>query len=53
MAARPRDHERDLAAQRARRVAGDKVLVTGIKGRLVAGWQHKVETFAARIPIQG
>jgi hypothetical protein len=34
-------------------VAEDKVLVTEIKGPLEAGWQHKVEAFAARIPIQG
>jgi hypothetical protein len=34
-------------------VAGDKVLVTELKRRPEAGWQHAVETFAARIPIQG
>jgi len=33
-------------------VAEDKVRVTGIKGPLEEGWQQKVETFAARIPIQ-
>jgi hypothetical protein len=31
-------------------VAEDKVLVTGLKGPLEAGWQKKVEAFAARIP---
>jgi hypothetical protein len=34
-------------------VAEDKVLVTGIKGPLEEGWQHKVEAFAARIPVPG
>ena len=34
-------------------VAEDKVQVTGIKGPLEEGWQHKVQTFVARIPIQG
>ncbi len=34
-------------------VAEDKVQVTEIKGPLEEGWQHKVEAFAARIPIQG
>ena len=33
-------------------VAEDKVHVTGIKGPLEEGWQHKVEAFVARIPIQ-
>ena len=31
-------------------VAEGKVLVTGLKGPLEAGWQKKVEAFAARIP---
>jgi hypothetical protein len=31
-------------------VAEDKILVTGLKGPLEAGWQKKVEAFAARIP---
>jgi menaquinone-dependent protoporphyrinogen IX oxidase len=34
-------------------VAEDKVQVTGLKGPLEEGWQHKVETFVGRIPIQG
>ena len=34
-------------------VAEDKVLVTGLKGPLEEGWQHKVEAFADRIPIHG
>lgn len=34
-------------------VAEDKVQVTGIKGPLEEGWQQKVETFVARIPVQG
>jgi len=33
-------------------VAEDKILVTQLKGPLEAGWQAKVEAFAARIPIQ-
>ena len=34
-------------------VAEGKVQVTDIKGPLEEGWQHKVEAFAGRIPIQG
>lgn len=34
-------------------VAEDKVQVTGMKGPLEEGWEHKVEAFAARIPVQG
>ena len=34
-------------------VAEGKVQVTEIKGPLEEGWQHKVEAFAARIPVQG
>jgi menaquinone-dependent protoporphyrinogen IX oxidase len=34
-------------------IVEDKVQVTGLKGPLQEGWQHKVESFAARIPIQG
>jgi hypothetical protein len=34
------------------KVAEDKVLVTGLKGPLEEGWQQKVATFAARIPLQ-
>jgi menaquinone-dependent protoporphyrinogen IX oxidase len=33
-------------------VAEDKVQVTGIKGSLEEGWQHKVQAFAATIPTQ-
>jgi hypothetical protein len=33
-------------------IAEDKVQVTGLKGPLEEGKQHKVESFAARIPIQ-
>jgi hypothetical protein len=32
-------------------VVEDKVLVTGMKGPLEDGWQHKVEGFVARIPV--
>ena len=34
-------------------VAEVKVQVTGIKGPLEEGWQHKVQAFAIRIPVQG
>lgn len=34
-------------------VAEGKVQVTGVKGPLEEGWQHKVEALVARIPIQG
>jgi menaquinone-dependent protoporphyrinogen IX oxidase len=34
-------------------VAEDKVYVTGLKGPLEEGWQHKVAALVARIPIQG
>jgi menaquinone-dependent protoporphyrinogen IX oxidase len=34
-------------------VAEGTVRVTGVKGPLEEGWQHKVEAFAASIPIQG
>lgn len=33
-------------------VAESMVRVTGVKGPLEEGWQHKVEAFAARIPVQ-
>ena len=33
-------------------VVEDKVLVTGMKGPLEDGWQHKVEGFVARIPVK-
>ena len=29
------------------------MFVTGLKGPLEEGWQHKVEAFAARIPVPG
>ncbi len=32
-------------------VAEDKIQVTGIKGPLEEGWQHKVQAFAATIPV--
>jgi menaquinone-dependent protoporphyrinogen IX oxidase len=34
-------------------VAEDKVYVTGLKGPLEEGWQHKVEALVARIPVKG
>jgi hypothetical protein len=34
------------------KVAEGKVQVTGLKGPLEAGWQKKVEVFAAQLPIQ-
>ena len=34
-------------------VAGGKVQVADVKGPPEEGWQHKVEAFVARIPIQG
>ena len=34
------------------KVAEDKVLVTGLKGPLEGGRQHKVAAFAARIPLE-
>jgi len=33
------------------KVAGGKVLVTGLRGPLEEGWQGKVEAFAASIPL--
>ena len=33
------------------KVAEEKVLVTGLKGPLEDGWQDKVRSFVARIPI--
>ncbi|HEX6235256.1 MAG TPA: hypothetical protein VFZ63_19160 [Jiangellaceae bacterium] len=33
------------------KVAADKVYVTGMKGPLEDGWQHKVAAFADRIPV--
>lgn len=34
-------------------VAEGKVRVADVKGPLEEGWQHKVEAFAAHIPVQG
>ena len=33
------------------RVTDDKVLVTGLKGPLEAGWQAKVEAFVAKLDV--
>jgi menaquinone-dependent protoporphyrinogen IX oxidase len=41
-----------LQAKGLTEVAEDRVLVTGLKGPLEEGWQHKVEDFAARMPVQ-
>ena len=41
-----------LQAKGLTEVTEDRVLVTGLKGPLEDGWQHKVEEFAARIPVQ-
>lgn len=35
------------------RIAEDKVYVTGLKGPLEEGWEKRVETFVAQIPVQG
>jgi multimeric flavodoxin WrbA len=35
------------------KVAEGKILVQGLKGPLEEGWQKKVETYIARIPITG
>jgi menaquinone-dependent protoporphyrinogen IX oxidase len=40
-----------LQAKGLAEVDEDRVLVTGLKGPLEDGWQHKVEDFAARIPV--
>jgi hypothetical protein len=34
-------------------VAEGKIKVTDVKGPLEEGWRHKVEAFAARIPVPG
>jgi len=34
-------------------VAEGKIFVTDVQGPLEEGWQHKVEVFAAQIPVQG
>ena len=41
-----------LQAKGLSEVAEDKVLVTGLKGPLEEGWQHKVEEFVSRIPVE-
>jgi hypothetical protein len=41
-----------LQAKGLTEVAEDRVLVTGLKGPLEEGWQHKVEEFVSRIPVQ-
>jgi hypothetical protein len=38
-----------LQAKGLKKIAEEKVLVTGLKGPLEEGWQKKVEAFAARI----
>ena len=40
-----------LQSKGLKKVAEVSVLVTGIKGPLEEGWQKKVESFAAQIPI--
>jgi hypothetical protein len=35
------------------KVAEEKIYVTGLKGPLEDGWQHKVETFASRLSTLG
>jgi hypothetical protein len=41
-----------LQAKGLTEVAEDRVLVTGLKGPLEDGWQHKVEDFVSRIPVE-
>lgn len=41
-----------LQAKGLSEVAEDAVFVTGMKGPLEEGWQHKVEDFASRIPVE-
>jgi hypothetical protein len=41
-----------LQAKGLSEVAEDAVFVTGMKGPLEEGWQHKVEDFASRIPLE-
>ncbi|WP_091757062.1 hypothetical protein [Pedococcus cremeus] len=41
-----------LQAKGLSEVAEDAVFVTGTKGPLEEGWQHKVEDFASRIPVE-
>lgn len=41
-----------LEAKGVVKVAEEKILVTGLKGPLEAGWQEKVEAFVAQIPVQ-
>ncbi len=40
-----------LQAKGLSEVAEDRIFVTGMKGPLEEGWQHKVEEFVARIPV--
>ena len=40
-----------LQAKGMKKVAEGNVFVTGMKGPLEEGWQKKVETFAAQIPV--
>lgn len=40
-----------LQAKGLSEVAEDRIFVTGLKGPLEEGWQHKVEEFVARIPV--
>lgn len=39
-----------LQAKGLKKIADEKILVTGMKGPLEDGWQRKVEAFAAQIP---
>jgi flavodoxin len=41
-----------LQAKGLSEVAEDAVFVTGMKGPLEEGWQHKVEDFVSRIPVE-
>ena len=42
-----------LLAKGMKKVVEDKIYVTGMKGPLEEGWQKKVESFAAQIPLMG
>ena len=48
---RPQMNE-TLQAKGLSEVAEDKIFVTGLKGPLEEGWQHKVEEFVSRIPVE-
>ncbi|TQJ50648.1 hypothetical protein FBY26_2355 [Phycicoccus sp. SLBN-51] len=41
-----------LQAKGLSEVTEDAVFVTGMKGPLEEGWQHKVEDFVSRIPVE-